>query len=298
VGPGGDATPSGCGAQGRPLDRHRAALEVSAPVIAVRPRAVLCDLDGVVWLARQPIPGSVEAVARIRAMGCRVIFVTNNSAARLAEQEGVLAGIGIPAPGDVLSSAGAAAGLVAAGDRVLVCGGAGVVEAVEVAGATAVPGDDATRPPVDAVMVGFHREFDYERMRIASWAVRDGAQLIATNDDATYPTPEGPIPGGGAILAAVSTASGVVPIVAGKPYPPMVDAVTRMLPDIAPPELLMIGDRLETDGKFAAAIGCGFALVRSGVTPPGLDVAFPAAIDAADLAHVADVLERLPAPRG
>jgi 4-nitrophenyl phosphatase len=252
---------------------------------------VLCDLDGVVWLAHQPIPGSVEAIARIRDVGCRVVFVTNNSAARLAEHEAALAAIGVPAHGDVLTSAMAAAGLVQAGDRVLVCGGPGVAEAVEAVGAVAVAGDDSSRPAVDAVMVGFHRNFDYERMRIASFAVRDGARLIATNDDATYPTPEGPIPGGGAILASVSTASAAIPIVAGKPYPPMVAAVAHVLPGVEPSAMLMVGDRLETDGQFAAALGCPFALVRSGVTPVGAEVDFPLALDAADLAAVADTIQ-------
>ena len=84
-----------------------------------------------------------------------------------------------------------------------------------------VAGDDPAGVSVDVVMVGFHREFDYERMRIASTAARDGARLIGTNDDVTYPTPDGPIPGGGAILAAVQTAAGRLPVVAGKPYAPM-----------------------------------------------------------------------------
>ena len=267
---------------------------MSRPVIA-RPRAVLCDLDGVVWLAQHPIPGSVDAIARLRAVGCRVVFVTNNSAWRVAEQEAGLAAIGIPATGDVLTSAVAAAGLVAAGERVLVCGGPGVAEAIEREGAVVVPGDVTGRPAVDVVMVGFHREFDYERMRIATTAVRDGARLIATNDDATYPTPDGPIPGGGAILASVATASGAVAVVAGKPFAPMAAAAFRLLPGVGPDELLVIGDRIDTDGAFAGALGCPFALVRSGVTPPGVDVAIERVIDVADLAAVADLVVALPA---
>ncbi len=183
---------------------------------------VLCDLDGVVWLARQAIPGSPEAVARMRAAGWRVLFVTNNSAVVVAEQEQALLDIGIPAVGDVLTSAGAAATLLAPGERVLVCGGPGVVEAAVAVGAVVV--EDGVS---DAVLVGFHRDFDYERLRIAATAVINGARLIGTNDDATYPTPDGPIPGGGAILAAVATASGVVPVIAGKPYAPMAELVRR-----------------------------------------------------------------------
>lgn len=259
-------------------------------MIAERPRVVVCDLDGVVWLARVPIPGSADAVARLREAGCRVIFVTNNSSARLADQEAALAAIGIPATGEVLTSGMAAAALVEPGERVLVCAGEGVTEALEARGAVAVPGDVWPSDGVDVVMVGFHRQFDYERMRIASTAVRLGARLVGTNDDATYPTPGGEIPGGGAILASVAVAGGSTAAVAGKPYPPMAAAVAHMLDGVARPELLVVGDRHDTDGRLAVAIGCPFALVRSGVTPPGVAVPVPVAIDAPDLAAVADIV--------
>ena len=252
---------------------------------------MICDLDGVIWLAHRPIPGSVEAVARLRAQGRRFVFVTNNSSLPVADQEQALAAIGIPAAGDVFTSAGAAAALLQPGERVLVCGGAGVVEAVSAAGASPVAGDDASGTTADVVVVGFHREFDYERLRIAATAVHNGARLVATNDDATYPTPDGPIPGGGAILAAVATASGVEPVIAGKPHPPMASAVLDLLDRPDPATLLVVGDRASTDGLFAGALGCPFALVRSGVTGADRAVDVPVAIDAADLAAVAAVIE-------
>lgn len=249
-------------------------------------RFVLCDLDGVVWLARQAIPGAPEAIARLRESGRRVLFVTNNSFSLVAEQEDALAAIGVPAVGDVVTSAQAAAFLVHDGEDVLVCGGPGVVEAVVSRGA--VPRSDGD---ADAVIVGFDRGFDYERLRVASAAVRRGARLLGTNDDATYPTPDGEIPGGGAILAAVATASGVTPTIAGKPHPPMADLVRqRCGPEFGSTTALMVGDRWTTDGLFAAALGCPFALVRSGVTPAAASVPDPPAIDAPDLAAVADVI--------
>ena len=257
----------------------------------MNPRVVLLDLDGVVWLSHVPIPGSVEAVARLRRSGRRVVFVTNNSGARLADQEAALASIGIPAEGDVMTSAIAAAALVSRGQRVLVCGGPGAAEAVEAIGAVPVAGDDPAGVHVDVVMVGFHREFDYERMRIASTAARNGARLIGTNDDATYPTPDGPIPGGGAILAAVSTAAGVAAIIAGKPYQPMAAAIDHVVGGVPASEMLVVGDRPSTDGALAVELGCPFALVRSGVTLPGEVVDVPVHIDAADLGGVVDVIE-------
>jgi 4-nitrophenyl phosphatase len=114
----------------------------------------------------------------------------------------------------------------------------------------------------DAVIVGFHRDFDYERLRLAMTAVLHGARLIATNDDATYPTPDGPIPGGGSLAAAVAYASGVTATVAGKPHDPMADLVRAIAGDNG----TVVGDRPETDGAFAAALGYRFALVLTGVT--------------------------------
>lgn len=246
---------------------------------------VLCDLDGVVWLAHRPIPGSVDAIARLRAAGHRVLFVTNNSSARVEVQEATLESIGIPAKGDVVTSAQAAAWLVQPGERVLVCGGEGVVEAVEARGG--VVGHDAE---IDAVIVGWHRDFDYDGLTRAVRAVQHGARLIGTNDDATYPTPDGPIPGGGAILAAVQTAAGVAPVIAGKPYAPMADLVRSIVGTEAASSAVMVGDRPSTDGRFARTLGCRYAHVHSGVTPKGAPVDPAPDLVVDDLAGVADVV--------
>ncbi|MCU1359360.1 MAG: putative phosphatase [Ilumatobacteraceae bacterium] len=252
---------------------------------------VLLDLDGVVWLSHVPIAGSVEAIARLRAAGSRVLFVTNNSSNTIAEQEHVLESIGIPATGDVLTSASAAAALIQPGERVLVAGGPGVVEAVEARGCTVV-----SDGPCEAVMVGFHRNFDYDGLRRAATAVHLGARLIGTNDDATYPTPDGPIPGGGAILAAVSVGSGVAPVIAGKPYEPMADLVRSMVGATAASAAVMVGDRPSTDGRFATALGCRYAQVWSGVTPFGAVVDPTPDLTSNDLSGIVDqLLHRQPA---
>ena len=254
------------------------------------PCAVLCDLDGVVWLAHQPIPGSVAAIAALRSAGHRVLFVTNNSSATVATQEEALAAIGIPAVGDVLTSAMAAALLIEPGDRVHVCGGPGIVEAVERRGGVVVDG-----VPCDAVMVGFHRSFDFAGLTVAATLVRNGARLIGTNDDATYPTLDGPIPGGGSILAAVATASGVAPRIAGKPHRPMAELVRGMIGEASASAAVMVGDRPDTDGLFARQLGCRYAIVWSGVTSPSVDVEPHPDIVGDDLAAVVDlVLQRNP----
>jgi ribonucleotide monophosphatase NagD (HAD superfamily) len=93
-------------------------------------------------------------------------------------------------------------------------------------------------------------------------AIRNGARLLATNDDATYPTPDGPVPGGGAILASIVTSSGATPTIAGKPYAPICRLVTDAVGDAG----VCVGDRPDTDGRFARALGYRFVLVLSGVT--------------------------------
>jgi HAD superfamily hydrolase (TIGR01450 family) len=256
---------------------------------------VVCDLDGVVWLGGVPIPGSVEAIMRLRNAGCRVVFVTNSSAPTIAEHTVALANIGVAADGDVISSAIASTELLHPGERVLVSGGAGVAEAVTRAGATPIDGLDAAAVAdgVDVVVAGLHRSFDYERLRLATAAIRAGARFVATNRDPLFPTPDGPIPGGGSIVAAIATASGVEPEVVGKPQQPMVRAVHRLLGGDSATlrrRLVVVGDQLSTDGRFAAALGCRFGLVRTGNTPPGAAADPAPDFDALDLAAFATSL--------
>lgn len=232
---------------------------------------ILCDLDGVIWLMHEPIEGSVEAVAALRKAGHRVLFVTNNSSATSVAQEDFLANIGVEARHDVCTSAQASGMLLREGERVLVAAGLGVVESVMLAGGVIVGRTDDGKGgendvDIETVIVGYHNTFDYAGMTRAAAAVRRGARLIATNDDATYPTPAGPIPGGGSILAAIVTASGVQPIIAGKPHAPMGDYVRRVLRRDDLSQAWMVGDRDSTDGDFARTIGCQFALVLSGVS--------------------------------
>jgi 4-nitrophenyl phosphatase len=138
------------------------------------------------------------------------------------------------------------------------------------------------------VIVGLHRSFDYERLHLATRAIRDGARFVATNRDPLFPSPGGPVPGGGSIVAAIATASGVEPETAGKPHPPMVRAVRRLLGDDAadPQRLVVVGDQVSTDGRLAHALGCRFAIVRTGNTGPEVVVDPRADLDGADLAAV------------
>jgi 4-nitrophenyl phosphatase len=228
----------------------------------------------------QPIAGSVHAIESLREAGHRVLFVTNNSYSVVSDQENALAKIGIDARNDVITSSQAAGSLLRKGERVLLGGGPGAVEAIRNAGAILTGRSDdhlnvesgnaemrsKTDQEFDVVMVGYHPTFDYRGLTRLSHAVRGGARLIATNDDATYPTPHGLIPGGGSILAAVVAASGVEPIVAGKPYEPIADLVRRVLGITDLSDAWMVGDRPSTDGLFAQTVGCKFAQVLTGIS--------------------------------
>jgi len=239
-----------------------AASSVASPVVCF-------DLDGVLWRGDDPIPGAADGVAQIRDAGVRVAFLSNNSSLVLDDVIAKLDGAGVnAAPDEVLTSAIAAAVLLQSslpsGARVLACAGPGVVEALGNAGMEVV-----REPPAAAVVVGFHRTFDYDELERTSRAVREGARFIATNMDATYPVPGGLIPGAGSIVAAVATATGSRPEVAGKPEQPTVALVHDRLGTTG----VVVGDRPSTDGALAEALGWPFALVLSGVTaavaPPG-----------------------------
>lgn len=236
----------------------------------------LLDLDGVVWLAGEPIPGSVAAIHQLEAQGHTVAYATNFSHAPVAAAEARLARIGVTATGRVITSAQAAARLVEPGETALVVGGPGVVEAVSARGATVV-----TEGRADVVVVGYDPLFDYGRLTVAMNALRAGARLVATNTDTTLPQPDGLLPGTGAIVAAVSAASGVVPVVAGKPHGPMADLVRGRFG----PHGMMVGDQPATDGRFAVELGYRFGLVLTGVTTPAdLPTDPPPDVHAADLA--------------
>jgi 4-nitrophenyl phosphatase len=233
-----------------------------------RPKIVLCDLDGVIWLAHEPIEGSVAAVAALHEAGIRVLFVTNNSFSTLSEQEAHLLKLGIAAAGNVVTSAMSTAAVLKPGQKALVCGGPGIVEALTARGVECRVSHEhiGTTESFDAVVVGMYRQFSYDVLNDAQRAVRNGAMLIGANEDPTYPTPQGPLPGGGSFLAAIATASGATPLVTGKPHQVMAKMVQDLCVPVGIEDMLMIGDRPSTDGTFARNLGCRFALVLSGVT--------------------------------
>lgn len=222
---------------------------------------VIVDCDGVIWRGDEAIEGSPEAVDRLRRAGHRLLFVTNNSNPTVGDLLEKMEGLGVSAsPDELVTSARAAAMLVEPGSTALVCGGPGVVEALEERDVHTVREGQA-----DAVVVGFHKDFDFQKLTAAFRAVLGGARLIGTNHDPTYPTPDGPVPGGGSLTAAVATAAGVEPVFAGKPHEAMVELVRERVGDDGMDDAVLVGDRPSTDGQLARNLGARFALVLSGV---------------------------------
>lgn len=218
----------------------------------------ILDLDGVVWRGIEAVEGSPSAISKLTSLGHKVFFVTNNSLLTLSQYVKKMESFGIVADKEQIFTSGmAAASLLSPGTKVYLVGGGGLREAVLARDVELVDGKDA----VDAVVLGWDPKIDFEKLTIAMRAIRSGAKYIATNTDPTYPNPDGLLPGTGTIAAAVATASGVDPIVAGKPNPPIVSLIKSHVSE----EDVMVGDRLSTDGNFARSLGVHFGLVLSGV---------------------------------
>jgi len=227
--------------------------------------AVLLDLDGVIYRGQSPVAHAAEVVTDLRRRGVPIGYVTNN-ASRTPEQVAEhLRELGIPAePEDVITSAQAGARLVAdlvpPGSAVLVVGGEGVDAAVRERGL--YPVHSLTESPA-AVIQGYGPEVGWRDLAEAAYAVESGLPWVATNADRTIPTARGIAPGNGALVAAVVTASGVTPVVAGKPEPPLHrESVLR----VGAAKPLVVGDRLDTDIEGARRVGADSMLVLTGVT--------------------------------
>ncbi|GHH71603.1 haloacid dehalogenase [Streptosporangium violaceochromogenes] len=228
---------------------------------------LLLDLDGVVYLGRDAVPGAPEALRRAARHGVRLAYVTNNASRTPGAIARHLAALGAPAsPGDVVTSAQAAARLVAErvqpGAAVLVVGGMGLRSAVRAHGLR--PVTSALEVPA-AVVQGIAPDLSYGLLAEGALAVRQGALFVAANADATMPTGRGELPGNGAMIRVIATATGVEPIVAGKPEPPL-HRESMLRTGARRP--LVVGDRLDTDIEGASNAGVDSLLVLTGVASP------------------------------
>lgn len=234
----------------------------------------LLDLDGVVYLGGAAIPGAAEALRQADAAGMRLAYVTNNAFRTPAAVAELLTGFGVSAtPADVVTSAQAAARLLAerlpAGAPVLVVGGSGLRLALRERGLRPVS-TAADRP--QAVVQGYAPGIDYSLLAEGGLAVAAGALFVASNGDRTLPSRRGRQPGNGSLVQVIATATGVQPLVAGKPEPPLHrESVLRT----GAKHPLVVGDRLDTDIEGAHRVGADSMLVLTGVTGPAEAVLAP-----------------------
>jgi HAD superfamily hydrolase (TIGR01450 family) len=232
--------------------------------LAERFDGLLVDLDGVVWVGREMVPGAVEALQTMLGSGMEVVFVTNNSVRQPAAYATRLREAGIEVGDDRVVTAGAvtarlAAERVGAGGTAFVIGAPGFKETVAAAGLALLNGEAARG--ANAVIVSGHREFDYAELLTATFALRAGASLFGTSRDPTLPMPGGAWPGTGATLAAVETASGKTAEIGGKPERHLFDQARALIPGAK--RVAMVGDRLASDIEGGRRAGMETILVLS-----------------------------------
>lgn len=231
------------------------------------------DLDGTIYRGDEVIEGAAEALKALRSAGSKIYFATNNSGQTETNYVSKLARMGIRAEaGEILTSGRATARycLSVGVRRVFVVGEPGLVETLTDEGLGVVNFNSLRVHPVeskvDAVVAGICREaLSYELLDSAMQCVNEGARLIGTNGDATYPLAGGKFaPGAGTVLSALATCTGVKPTVIGKPNPFMLLQVLQA-EKIPASEVVVVGDRVDTDIMFARAAGCAGVLVTTGV---------------------------------
>lgn len=227
-------------------------------------KAIISDMDGVLWRGSQALPGLTDFFNFLFERDINFVLATNNSRNTPADYVEKLASMGVAGinPCHIVTSGTATAitlqAQYPAGTRVYVVGGPGLKQLLCDAGFQLVDRD------AELVVCGIDFDLSYDKVKRATLLIRGGARFIGTNPDPSFPSPEGLVPGAGSILALIESASGCAPTIIGKPERGMFEAALRQA-GAKPAETLMIGDRIGTDIIGAQAIGIKTALVLTGV---------------------------------
>lgn len=235
--------------------------------------AFILDLDGVVYVGSDAVPHAIDALNSAVDRGVRLTAATNNASRVPADVAGHLIGLGLRiAERDVFTSAQAAAvhlrELLPGDAEVLAVGGPGVARALESVGLTALRSDadlaaaSAAAQRAQAVVTGYGATVCWHDLAAAQWVIARGVPWIATNLDSTFPTKYGLAPGNGALVQSLVHATGAEPIVVGKPQPALFEAI---IDGIGTRDVLVIGDRFDTDIDAAAACSVDALFVLTGV---------------------------------
>ncbi|MEN6530490.1 MAG: HAD-IIA family hydrolase [Anaerolineaceae bacterium] len=231
-------------------------------------RGLILDMDGVLWHDDEPIGDLPEIFSAIDRMALKVTFATNNATKSVSEFLHKLADFGVKVhPEQIVTAADAALRYIsehfAPSTQIFVIGSESLREEVRKHGFLVTDEQDSTG--ADVVLVALDTHINYQKLARAGLLIRAGAKFIATNTDATYPTPKGLLPGAGTLVAAVAAASGKEPLVIGKPQPTLFQQAMEIM-GTQPRETLCVGDRLETDILGGQNAGCLTALVLGGVS--------------------------------
>lgn len=231
-------------------------------------KALILDMDGVVWKGDAPIGDLPAIFTRIRERGLKFVFATNNGTKTPEEYQKKLLELGVEIePSQVVTSALGVAFMLAQkfpkGTRIFVIGEDGIRMALQDQGFEVVPVEKA--PEAQVFVMGIDRTISFAKVAEATLLVRAGIPFYTTNTDRTFPTTRGEIPGNGSWLSVITSATGVEPIVAGKPFPYLMELSLQRL-GTKKEETLVVGDRLETDIAAGQAVGCPTAFVLSGVS--------------------------------
>lgn len=234
------------------------------PFSTAQVRALILDIDGVIWKGGQPIGDLPAIFSAIQARGLQYIFATNNAVRTIPQFIQRLTALGIAVtPNQIVNSAMSVAHLLKQrfpnGGPVYIIGEDGIRQALT------NQGFFHAEQNVLAVIVSLDRNISYEKLTRATLLIRAGAPFYGSNPDRTYPTPEGLTPGAGTLLAAVEAATDVAPIIAGKPEPALFELALQHL-GVERSQALVVGDRLETDILGGQRAGLPTALVLSGVS--------------------------------
>lgn len=231
-------------------------------------RGLILDMDGVLWADSVALVDLPATFSRFKELNLAVTLATNNGTRTIDQYVERLADFGVCVePWQVVTSALAVAEMVAsrfpAGTPIFAIGGEGVMQALQAKNFELLPVEEAER--AEAVVFGIDRAINFDKMKEATLLVRAGKPFYATNPDKTFPTPRGQIPGAGAWLAVITTATDIQPMLAGKPQPAMLQIALERLgtPKAA---TYVVGDRLETDIAGGQALGVPTALVLTGVS--------------------------------
>lgn len=256
-------------------------------------RGLILDMDGVLWTDSAPIGNLPRIFKRIKELNLAVALATNNSTRTVDQYVERLRGFGVEVePWQIVTSALAVAEMISrqfpAGTPVFAIGEPGLFDALKAKNFEVLSTEEA--PRAEAVVVGIDRKVTFEKMAEATLLVRSGKPFFATNPDKTFPTPRGQIPGAGAWLSVIVTATEVEPMIAGKPFPYLLELALERL---GSPKVVtyVVGDRLETDIAGGQALGCPTALVLSGVSTQAQAQAWTPKIDivAVDLAALVGI---------